>query len=363
MPFFSRVGQTSPFARPLPLPLPVQTSHSIPVPRFKSDTATLLPGSSNVHLADNATAPLPKILETVTESAAHVWNNVKRFIPFGDKIGWPSSFGPPHDIESYRTRAEALIANADTPVKRNKAITGAYAAMYLKSPDVFLWPGMAAYASEQVGMGIFAAGDVFPAEMPLVIPLRHVLDTLGLNTRRHFRDLLIAGNDGVYRDIFPVFLAYNEGGIANVNALTIDQRIKDGFKWIDDGVTAKRNGDAAKGDKLIWTGNATLLRYEQEVTLQRIVYDSDPLLWELLSPFLFMRFETGIIPDKNHWTYFEPHVPGGSVGVFSDRWQWISRSMLPLWQNLLTTESARLANDAAFFVRRGATAKGSSYDL
>lgn len=332
-------------------------------PQFKSANSGLLPLASDARFSGNVTAPFPKILETVTESAIHVWNNVKRFIPFGDKIEGPSSFGPPQDIESYRARAENLISNANTPVKRNKAITGAYAAMYLKSPDVFLWPGMAAYASEQVGMGIFAAGDVFPAEMPLVIPLRHVLDTLGLNTRRHFRDLLIAGNDGVYRDIFPVFLAYDEGGITNVNALAIDQRIKDGFKWIDDGVTAKRNGDAAKGDKLIWSGNAMLLRYEQEVTLQRAVYDSDPLLWQLLSPFLFMRFETGIIPDRDHWTYFEPHVPGGSVGVFSDRWQWISRSMLPLWQNLLTTESTRLAGDATFFVRRGVTAKGSSYDL
>src|SRR5687767_473409 len=63
--------------------------------------------------------------------------------------------------ERYRQRAfrqvgaesEAEFQNMD-PRQRNTRITGAYADMYMANQDTNKWAGMAAYASDLVGVGI-----------------------------------------------------------------------------------------------------------------------------------------------------------------------------------------------------------------
>jgi hypothetical protein len=291
---------------------------------------------------------------------------------------WPAWLFPtakknvPKSLDYYRTKAEALLAGTNSIVGRNRAITGAYANLFLKNPDLFLWPGMAAYASQQVGVGIAASGGPFgvqePGIMPdpitaeeLLRPFNDTIENLSLFFPNRFRELLIAGNDGVFRDIVPLFLAYLDGGLDAVTALAVDERLKSGFRLIDAGARMRESGLTLAGNEAVWEGNKLLLRYEQEVTLQGLVYDPDRVLWKLASGAVFMRFETGPVPNPARWTYFQEAVPFGDVGEFSKRWQWIGGTMLPMWDSLLNSAPGTVAADMTILKRRGETAKGGGY--
>lgn len=280
----------------------------------------------------------------------------------------------PKPLEYYKAQAEALLNGTDSVVGRNRAITGVYAALFLKNPGVFLWPGMAAYASQQVGMGIAVSGGPFGVQedgiMPdpiateeLLRPFDEAVENLGPFFPNRFRELLIAGNDGVYRDIVPLFLAYLDGGLSAVTALDVDERLKSGFRLIDAGARMREFGLSAVGNEAVWEGNKLLLRYEQEVTLQGLVYAPDRLLWKLASGAVFMRFETGPVPNPARWTYFQETVPFGDVGDFDQRWLWIDGTMLPLWGSLLNSAPDIVDEDMAALKRRGEIANGGNYDF
>lgn len=298
--------------------------------------------------------------------AAKTWK--ERVLPATDSDAAKKS------MEDYRARAEALLGETHSAHARNRAITGAYAALFLKNPDAFLWAGMAAYASQQVGFGIDATGgpfgiratEILPDPIgigPLFKPFENGLESFGSVFPNPLRDLLIAGNGGVYRDIAPLFLAYLDGGLDAVLALEVDERLKSGFRLIDSGTKLRERGLNAAGDLAVWEGNKLLLRYEQQVTLQGSVYDPARLLWKLVSGAMLMRFETGPVPNPASWTLFQQAVPLGDIGSFHDRWEWISAAMLPLWKSLLEKAPASVRSDMIALRGRGETAKGGPYTL
>ncbi len=58
-------------------------------------------------------------------------------------------------LATYARQSDKLIQGAGSDVReRNRAITGAYASLYMQNPEAFAWLGAAAYASGQVGYAI-----------------------------------------------------------------------------------------------------------------------------------------------------------------------------------------------------------------
>lgn len=256
-----------------------------------------------------------------------------------------------HDLDYYRAAAEAILKGADTPQKRNAAITGAYAALFMKKPEKYLWCGLAAFASRQVGLGIrywrIPGLDKIFKDNPVLLDKILGNPNLSAVERERLNMLLIRGNDGVYAHLFPAFLAFEDGGYAAVAALDVEPAIKMGFLLIE-------NGE-------IQEGNDLLLRFEQEITLQTLVYNAAPELWALASRVIYMQLGLDLLPDKKRWTFFERAVPGGNIANFNERWKWIAKTMLPLWQALRDNELPGAMRDMMRLKIRGTNAKNGDY--
>lgn len=289
-------------------------------------------------------------------------------------------------LDYYQRRAEQLIAGAQSTIARNQAITGAYAALFFRDSDFFFWPGMAAYASRHVGLGIlatelstfYAASShkdafftgkeklkelaTFQAESDFIEIIK-MLSTLTHEERQTLHRLLIAGNNAVYADLFPLFLAYLEGGYELIQSFPIADDLKKGFLFFDLSQWYKSQGQNDKALEAAWHGNQALLQYEQQVTLQKAVYNEHPDLWQKLSAFMFIRLELGWIPDKDNWSYFRHTVPEGNVGAYAARWSWIVGDMSKKWYKLSTQHTDQKRKEALFMIKKGAQAKGSPYHI
>jgi hypothetical protein len=209
--------------------------------------------------------------------------------------------------------------------KRNEAITAAYAEMYLRNPRLYKWAGMAALTSATVGRGMYIMHSLGQTFMGGMVGLfrREVAET--------FRNLGV-GNRAVFKDIYWQHMAYEQGGLAELERVfragQLDRRALRGWRQIDAG-RRTQNAD------LVWQGNTTLLYFEQKEVLQPQVYDINPALWKEIA---------GWVPSPipGHRQSFEEFVRGGNIAHFADRWGWIEGSMLPHWRKLADTQSAKV---------------------
>jgi hypothetical protein len=208
--------------------------------------------------------------------------------------------------------------------KRNQAITAAYAEMYLRNPQVYKWAGMAALTSATVGRGMYVMYGLRQAHLGIVFGL------FGSEVAETIRQLR-TGNLAVFTDIYWQNMAYDQGGLAELEQIgragELDQRALHGWQLIDAG---RRAGDR----DLVWAGNTVLLHYEQKEVLQPQVYDHNPALWREVS---------GWIPSPipGHREIFGDFARGGNIGVFSQRWSWIEGHMLPRWRELADEQPMR----------------------
>jgi hypothetical protein len=240
---------------------------------------------------------------------------------------------------TYKTHVPNQINPFDAKAY-NVQVTASYARMYLTNPAAFKWAGMAAFASAGVGEGMqtsynLAWGAGAQTFTPAALWIGGLL--LDRDTSARAGELLFwalsGGNRLVWADIFWQHVAYRDGGfqaLKDVKAAgELTDRVFNGWTLIDTGLRAK---DQNK----IWDGNAALLKYEQEVFLQKHIYDRSEVkgLWKNIS---------GDIPSPipGHGVDFIDHVPGGNIGVFADRWKWIEESMLPAWKSLETSDPGR----------------------
>jgi hypothetical protein len=196
-------------------------------------------------------------------------------------------------------------------IAKNKLRTVEYASLYKTNPGIYKWSGMAAFASDTVGLGMRLAD--FFADKPLIKA-----------TMQDFLSFLSEGNRAVYNDIYWQHEAYRIGGIEEIRKQHALKRVTrdqaDAWEQIDYG---RRQGNQT----MIWEGNAMLLRFEQETTLQPI-YERYSDLGTMMSPFMYSP-----IPN-NPTDVFQRIVPFGNIGIFDDRWKWIDKSMLPSWKSL-----------------------------
>jgi hypothetical protein len=240
-----------------------------------------------------------------------------------------ATLGPgPLTTAEYRTLADEHVRNLlpegreDDKYARNAAVTRAYAELYFLDPGTYKWAGMAAFASDLVGDGIRQAEAGRTSGLPWIPGLSDF----------SFTDLsrsLQAGNALVFVDIYWQHLAYEHGGMAAIEAAWRDDELHqltyDGWRTIDEG---RRTG----GTEAVWTGNAQLLRYEQEFTLQEGVYDHQRRTFKRLSSEVSGLVAPLTSPIPGDPVTFQDHHSWGDLGDFDDRWSWITESMLPAWR-------------------------------
>lgn len=210
-------------------------------------------------------------------------------------------------------------------IKRNEFVTAAYADMYLRDPAVYKWAGMAALTSAAVGRGMY---------MMLALRQSRMWSMLGLFAREVARISyqLGDGNIAVFEDIYWQHMAYDRGGLAELEpsyrAGRLDPLVWESWRQIDEG---RRSND----QELIWQGNRGLLYYEQKVVLQPAVYEGAAATWKALSGWIAS-------PIPGHNETIEAFDPNSNIGVFADRWGWIDGSMLPAWRRLAERHPERV---------------------
>jgi hypothetical protein len=218
-------------------------------------------------------------------------------------------------------------AQLDTPalLQRNLCITEAYAELYLRRPDVYKWAGLAALTSATVGRGMY-----------LMLALRYsglsgLAGLFGRDTATIFGQL-IEGNWQVFCDIYWQHLAYEQAGLAGLEQIHAEGGLCDAALGAWRQIEAGRQ----KGQpERIWAGNTMLLRFEQERVLQPGVYDGCEDLWQQIA---------GWVPSPvpGHLETFADFSPHGNIGVFEQRWRWITKAMLPRWRRLSDASPERV---------------------
>jgi hypothetical protein len=218
-------------------------------------------------------------------------------------------------------KPESVVHPKDI-LEMNQRITAAYAEMYLRNPLKFLWAGMAAFASRDVGKGMRQANALHNEARNPLIAIGTILT--GTPTGSELATALGKGNLGVYADIYWQHLAYEQGGIQEMRNLKARGELQ---------VTQLNAWELIEQGK-VWDGNRQLLFYEQSVTLQKGVYDQHAKAFKSMSwladymPWMLSS------PIPGHDIAFTESVPGGNLGSFNDRWKWIDTSMLPAWKKL-----------------------------
>ncbi len=255
---------------------------------------------------------------------------------------------------------------------RNRAITAYYAQCYLQQPDVFKWAGMAAFASNQVGVALQVAELLMAPHALVAVPDRENDDDLLAIGLRLYQlglglaftvpvalhaattrplllndlDLLKQGNDQIFDDIAWAHLAYMQAGIgaieANVSEIEHPYLLQ-GFRQIDAGVKKLADPEQREAGKaLIRKGNITLLRQEQELTLASCMGSLSrigKLIVSLGGAMDFQEANRNTAGGSWFTRYFGilPVLSGQvSLARFEDRWKWLEDEALPLWDQIDT---------------------------
>ncbi|ASQ91611.1 hypothetical protein CHL67_03980 [Prosthecochloris sp. GSB1] len=270
--------------------------------------------------------------------------------------------------EKWKNDTESVLPPCDRVVERNRAITSRYASFYLRNQRLFKWAGMAAFASNQVGValafleimqtpgrilsgerkenkgGLFEGiGDIFGNGLRMVIGLPlAALDLAARNLLLDDLEKIRAGNNNIYDDIAWAHAAYIGGGLAEIEAnITENEKefLLDGFRLIDEGASLLKNGgDSVRAAALVRKGNIKLLRHEQINTLQPVFDAISPQGRIVVSFGSEMNFGEGAPPGASqrasfadHFGYVETLTGQRSVIRPDDRWRWIEDCVLPAW--------------------------------
>ena len=266
-----------------------------------------------------------------------------------------------------------------------KAISGAYASLYLKNPDAFVWPGAAAYASKLVGYSMDQA-IAMPDMQEISDPMGDFRASAGLAklTTDNIREMLGEGNITIFQSIYPASLAYQQGGIEELRRIEGTLKgddlkyfapIRAAYEQIDAGIKLNKQ-QAGAGDASIKDGTHALIDFEQRVVLQPIL-DEYPNTVRLITPFAFGDLDAD--SDKTDWKTFtrfympsieevqgsqEPLVTVKITNVgksFSDpdaRVDWIKNEIFPKWDEQRKERFGEVQKHMQLIIETGKQAGG-----
>ena len=296
---------------------------------------------------------------------------------------------PTKTLSEYKAEALKIIEKNNGAMpdvrKRNDAISGAYASLYLKNPDAFVWPGAAAYASKLVGYSMDQA-IAMPDMQEMSDPMGDFRASAGLAklTTDNIREMLGKGNITIFESIYPASLAYQQGGIEELKR--IESTLKDddlkffapiraAYEQIDDGIKLNKQQPGA-GDQKIKEGTNALIDFEQDVILQPIL-DKYPNTVRLITPFAFGDLDAD--SDKTDWKTFTrfnmPRVEvsgdalqpipvvrvsnyGKSFSNSDARRDWIKNEIFPKWDEQRKERFGEVQKHMQLIIETGKQAGG-----
>jgi hypothetical protein len=179
------------------------------------------------------------------------------------------------DLRSESSRNAVLL--------RNKEINKAYARMFLKNPDVYMWSGMASLASSKVGhtmelvkqiwVVIEASNQISCLGWDACADFREdvqnwAIGKMGLPTAEEMWQMLRKGNRMIFEDIYWSWVAYDAGEFDNLICVlekdihrSTDSASK--AKTIAGWKQLKAGHDNGNNFEEIFEGNLKLLWHEQ----------------------------------------------------------------------------------------------------
>jgi hypothetical protein len=269
--------------------------------------------------------------------------------------------------DEWRARLERQLGPRTDRITRNQAITLCYARWYLQEPWLFKWAGMAAFASDQVGIALALSelvdaphGMVGPAQPQqqggdllrlgaavygrslsalLALPLA-LHDATSRLLLQNDLDLVRQANDAIFEDVGWAHLAYISAGIGALEACLHsdeDASLLEAFRMLDEG--AHTVCDPARyeaGTDLIRGAAMAMLRREQMTILPRFMERMSVLGRVFASFGAWLDFEGGpaLLGQPSFSGYYGPlAVMLGlrSVTRAEDRWEWIERDVQTRW--------------------------------
>lgn len=251
-------------------------------------------------------------------------------------------------LAAYARQADKLIEAAGGDAReRNRAITGAYAAMYVQNPEAFQWLGAAAYASGQVGFlmdvvdAVNAGAD--GAAMPPNTPINGAARDVVKQNAGAVKKMMANGNIAIYRNIYPVSLAYRQGGIQELRRLGTELRasnrqeyernfkpLLDAYEQTDKGVKLNQR-KAGAGDMVITDGTNTIIEFEQRVIVQPL-FDKNPKLVYAMGLLAFGDLDANDTEiDWQTFSAFQRHHLLNNFGNPDERNDWIRNEVFVYW--------------------------------
>jgi len=270
--------------------------------------------------------------------------------------------------DAWKKSLEEKLPPKHKYIERNKAITAYYAELYLQNPSIFKWAGMAAFASNQVGIAI-AVVEILKSPSGMVTKAGQAKEQnvfeLGLSLYGAFFDLLLAvpmalhnfgtqqlllddlekiknGNDEIFNDVAWMHEAYLQGGLKELEETVIESEreyLLAGFRLIDEGAKKLQNPETKnEGKALIGKGNVLLLKHEQVNTIQPIFEQITTIGKVVVSFGGMLDFEGAAENGHGRLSSFSQY--SGNVETLSrqkcltnrdDRWAWIENDVLPIW--------------------------------
>lgn len=258
--------------------------------------------------------------------------------------------------KKYRDEAEAIIGPHDhDPRARNRAISAAYADLYLRNRD-FVWAGLAAYASKQVGCAMDTATHAMAVGRNLVdkgsraavlsLPVGAGMVTAGAGAEgaaAYTLDMLSKGNRELFLDIHPIHRFYEVEGFARMKQCAsartppLEPEALAGFE-------ALTRGDTDESLKQI-------AFHEQLNILQPLIYD-DYLMQKILianetgapltSPAKLVfgsGCDSGPTTRFSHG-WFNEGIQGRVPELYdaSERMNWILKEAAPMYEDIRGSE-------------------------
>ncbi len=262
---------------------------------------------------------------------------------------------------------ERLTPPPDSYVARNRAISACYARWYLQEPWLFKWAGMAAFASDQVGIAMAlieliaaphkamrpeesfaqAAGlsgmtaELYGRALNLVLALPVSMhDAATNNLLLQDLELIKQANDAIFADVGWAHVAYIYGGLEalEANLTGADQaELLEAFRLIDQGARLlATTDDYYAGSAMIDRGGRIMLRHEQLTILPPYMEQLSDLGRRIASIGSWLDFSNGSDPfsQPTFSLFFGPPavlLGRRSIADLTDRWQWIEEDVLPKW--------------------------------
>ena len=242
-----------------------------------------------------------------------------------------------------QTTIELVLPKRELLMNRNAAISGSYAAMYLRHPRLFKWAGMAAFASQHVRK-VIALLD----EPHLQGPQSKALSRMISNTEL---EVIRSTNNAIFNDIYWTHAVYDgtQKGFNRLVSLldnTPRQGLLDGFDLIEKG-RQLIGTDAAESERLIWQGNVQLLWHEQEQVVQPSLSQLSGSFARVFSLGSSLNYEPGGMIDcmkycSSFYLFMLTRHPGLLVrsggmprlNKLDQRWMWITTVLIPNFQSL-----------------------------